>query len=108
MTRYCEESPSDTVCFDESQLIEENLIWSMRMESDGTIEHTFRWGEGDSTETQTGTWATHAGKLSITLRSDTGHTETLVGEYSVDGNILRFTMRSETGDESIYLEFTRQ
>ena len=89
----------------ESQLDSIGLVWTLKIENNGTIEQITNIS--GQLVTMPGTWKTSANQLSLTLTGPSGGASTIVYEYAIDGNILELNWQIPAGSE-FYAEFTKQ
>ncbi len=105
LTKMSSEYQGETETFTESQLDSLGLVWTYKIEDDGTIEQTTNIS--GTLITMQGTWETSANKLTLILTGPTGGSGTLVYEYLIDGNILKLNWDIPAGTK-FYAEFTKQ
>ena len=91
--------------FTESLLDSMGLVWTLKMEDDGSIVQITNIS--GILETMPGTWKTSSNQLTLTLNSPGGGKSTIVYDYVIDGNILKLNWDLTAGTK-FYSEFTRQ
>ncbi|MCK4559273.1 MAG: lipocalin family protein [Calditrichia bacterium] len=89
----------------ESQIDSMGLVWTLKIEDDGTIEQTTNMS--GPLVTMSGTWSTSANQLTTILTGPTGGTGTVVYEYAIDENILKLNWEIPAGTK-FYAEFIKQ
>ncbi len=104
LTKTISEYQGETETFTESQLDSMGLVWTYKIEDDGTIELTTNIS--GTLLTLPDTWSTSENQLTMILIGPTGKPGTLVYEYVIDGNILKL-WELPAGTKS-YAEFTKQ
>ncbi|MCF7810416.1 hypothetical protein K9N50_05465 [bacterium] len=95
----------DTVIYTESQIDSMNLIWTLTMDDDGSVEQITNIS--GPLLTMPGTWETSQNQLSLTLTRPTGGVSTLVYDYEVDENLLTLDWQLPAGTK-MTAEFTKQ
>ena len=80
----------------ESQINTMGLIWTMKINNDGTVEQVTNLG--DSLVTIPGTWRVLANQLTFTFTVPTsGETSSMTYEYTRDGNLLKLKWQIQSG-----------
>jgi len=95
----------DTVIYNEALIDSMNMIWTLIMEDDGSIEQITNIS--GPLLTMPGTWETSANQLSLALTGPTGGVSTLVYDYAVDENVMTLDWQLSAGTE-FSAEFTKQ
>ena len=88
-----------------SQLDSMGLVWTLKMNEDGTAEQTTNLS--GPLLTFPGTWSVSANKLTLNLIGPNGENGKMVYEFAVDGNILKLSWELLAGAK-LYAEFTKQ
>ncbi|UCH11284.1 MAG: hypothetical protein JSU61_05185 [Fidelibacterota bacterium] len=101
-------TPSDTTTYIETQLNGMGAVWTLVLRADGTLEQVSNMSGSGTLDTQTGTWSTSDGQLTITLTFPAAAASTLVYEYAVDGELLTLSRASPMGDMIIRADFRKQ
>jgi hypothetical protein len=104
LTTLSSENQGVTETFTESQLDSMGIVWTLRIEDDGTIEQTTNMS--GPLVTMPGTWSTSANQLTMILTGPTGEPGTMVYEYVIDGDILKLDW--EIPGTEFHAEFTEQ
>ncbi len=105
LTKMSSEYQGVTDTLTESQIDSMGLVWTLKIEDDGTIEQTTNMS--GPLVTMPGTWSTSANQLTTILTGPTGGTGTVVYEYAIDGNILKLNWEIPAGPK-FYAEFIKQ
>ncbi len=94
-----------TGSYTQSQLDSIGLIWTLKLEEDGSAEQiTNISGELIN---MPGTWETDAGKLTLILTGPSGGTSPMEYEYALSENLLKLNWQLPAGTK-FNAEFTRQ
>ena len=105
MTRMISEYQGEIDTLTASQIELMDIVWSLKIEDDGTIEQITNMS--GPLITMPGTWSTAANQLTMILTGPSGEPATLVYEYVIDGNILKLNW-SLSGGSILNAEFTKQ
>ena len=79
----------------ESQLDSMDVVWTLRIENNGTVEQTTNLS--GSLATMPGTWSASANQLTLVLTHPSGERGRLVYEYIIAGNRLKLNWAMPTG-----------
>ncbi|HAP34790.1 MAG TPA: hypothetical protein DCQ28_02170 [Bacteroidetes bacterium] len=89
----------------ESQLDSMGLVWTFKIENDGSIQQTTNIS--GQLITMPGTCSTSGTQLTMILKGPTGENGTIVYDYVIEGNILKLHWGIQSG--AIFnAEFTKQ
>ncbi len=105
LTKMSSEYQGETETLTESQLDSMGMVWTFKIENDGTIDQTTNIS--GPIVTMPGTWSTSTNQLTMSLTGPSGEIGTLVYEYVIDGNILKLNWELPAGTK-FYAEFTKQ
>ena len=96
--------PNEIVTYTESQLDSMGIVWTFKIEDDGTVEWTSNIS--GTLVTISCTWSTSANKLTITPKEFNYEVGPMTFNYAVEENILKLNWEREGGKH--YAEFTKQ
>ena len=105
LTKMISEYQGMSETLTESQLDSMGLVWTFKVENDGSIQQTTNIS--GQLITMTGKWSTSGTQLTIILKGPTGEYGTIVYDYVIEGNILKLHWEIQAGTK-YYAEFTKQ
>ena len=105
LTKMISEYQGMSETLTESQLDSMGLVWTFKVENDGSIQQTTNIS--GQLITMTGKWSTSRTQLTIILKGPTGEYGTIVYDYVIEGNILKLHWEIQAGTK-YYAEFTKQ
>ena len=105
LTKMSSEYEGVTETFTEDQLDSMGVVWTLKIEDDGTMEQITNIS--GPLVTSPGTWSTSVDQLTMILIGPTGEPGTIVFEYVIDGNILKLHWGILAGTK-LDAEFTKQ
>ena len=104
LTKLSWTNPGSSGTYTESQLDSMGIVWTFKIEDDGTVEWTSNIS--GTLVTMPGTWSTSANQLTMTLKGPNDEVGSITFKYAIEGNKLKLDW--EMHGTKNYAEFTKQ
>ena len=104
VTKMSWTNPGSSGTYTESQLDAMGIVWTFKIEDDGTAEWTTNIS--GTLVTMPSTWSTSANQLTMTSKGPNDEVGSITFKYAIEGNILKLNWEMDT--DKHYAEFTKQ